>query len=201
MASSSNRPAEEDKIDDRALVERARRGDTAAFDELVRLYQGRIYGLVYHMTGNREDAEDLVQTTFVKAHGSLARFRGQSAFYTWLYRIAVNTAINFVKKRSRHTALSLNDMDQAIERDPDYVSLAARESPVRDAALTELQERLNRALLTLSEKHRTVVVLHDVQGMPHEEIARLLGCSEGTVRSRLFYARRLLQNELLEFAP
>ncbi len=187
--------------DDRALVASASQGDLGAYDQLVRRYQARIYGLVYNMTSSKEDAEDLVQDVFVKAFSSLKGFRGTSSFYTWIYRIAINRTINFLKKRKKRQALSLNDVDEGVERDPAYVELSARESPARDTSLLELQEKLNKALLTLSEKHRTVVVLHDIQGLPHEEIARMTGCSEGTVRSRLFYARQQLQGELAEFAP
>ena len=196
---SNTRPAEPEN--ERVLVGRASRGDLAAYDELVRRYQTRIYSLAYNMTSNKEDAEDMVQDVFVKAFSALKNFQGTSSFYTWIYRIAINRTINFLKKRKRKQALSLNDVDEGVERDPAYVELSARESPVRDASLAELQEKLNKALLTLSEKHRTVVVLHDIQGMPHDEIARMTGCSEGTVRSRLFYARQQLQGELAEFAP
>jgi RNA polymerase sigma-70 factor (ECF subfamily) len=188
-------------LDDAVLVERARRHDREAYSELIRRYQRKIYALVYNMTSNKEDAEDLVQDIFVKAYASLSNFRGNASFYTWVYRIGVNRTINFLKKRKRQTGISLDDMDEAVERDPAYVELSARESPFRDATLSELQERLNKALLTLSEKHRTVVVLHDIQGVPHEEIARMLKCSQGTVRSRLFYARQQLQAELGDLAP
>jgi RNA polymerase sigma factor (sigma-70 family) len=184
---------------DRDLVVRARARDMAAYDELIRRYQRKIYQLVYNMTSNREDAEDLTQDVFVKAYSALEHFKGDSSFYTWVYRIAVNRTINYLKKRRRNQALSLDDMDQAVERDPDYVELRSRESPVRDATLSELQKKLNEALQTLSEKHRTVVVLHDIQGIQHDEIGRMLGCSEGTVRSRLFYARQELQKQLTEF--
>lgn len=186
---------------DRDLVERARQQDLAAYDELIRRYQRKIYQLVYNMTSNRQDAEDLVQDVFVKAYTAMKYFKGDSSFYTWVYRIAVNRTINFLKKRNRNPGLSLDDMDQAVERDAAYVELRSRESPVRDASLSELQKKLNEALQTLSEKHRTVVVLHDIQGIQHDEIARMLGCSEGTVRSRLFYARQELQKQLTEFAP
>jgi RNA polymerase sigma factor (sigma-70 family) len=186
---------------DRELVAKSSQGDLGAYDELVRRYQTRIYSLAYNMTSNKEDAEDMVQDVFVKAYASLKNFRGTSSFYTWIYRIAINRTINFLKKRKKKQTLSLNDVDEGVERDPAYVELSARESPVRDASLAELQEKLNKALLTLSEKHRTVVVLHDIEGMPHDEIARMTGCSEGTVRSRLFYARQMLQGELAEFAP
>jgi len=192
---------DEAEIDERDLLARARQGEMLAYDQLVRHYQGRIYALVYNMTSNKEDAEDLVQDVFVKAYASLKQFEGKSSFYTWVYRIAINRTLNFLKKRQRHPKLSLNEVEDGVERDPAYVELSARESPFRDATLSELQEKLNRALMTLSEKHRTVVVLHDIQGVPHEEIAKMIGCSQGTVRSRLFYARQQLQAELSEFAP
>ncbi len=186
---------------DAELVRRARRGDVAAYDRLVEIYQTRVYGLIYNMTGNREDAEDLTQDVFIRAYKALPKFSGRSSFYTWIYRIAVNRTINFLKQRNRVKRLSLDDVDLGLERDPAYVEISGRNSPARDLSITELQERLNKALQTLSEKHRTVVVLHDIQGVPHEEIARMLHCSPGTVRSRLFYARQLLQAELQDLAP
>lgn len=185
-------------IPEEEWILRAQRGDLQAFDKLMTEVQGRIYGLLYNMTSSKEDAEDLLQEVFVKAHQSLPKFRGQSSFYTWVYRIAVNRAINFVKKRKRRQGLSLDDLDLGVERDPALVEMANLDTPERNVRLKELQEKLNMALQTLSEKHRTVVVLHDIQGMPHHEIAEILGCSSGTVRSRLFYARRQLQAYLSE---
>lgn len=193
----------EDAAEIRALVARASQHDLDAYNELVSRHQKKIYALVYNMTSNREDTEDLVQDIFVKAYRSLGHFKGDSSFYTWIYRIAVNRTINFLKKRKRITtgAMSLDNVDLGIERDPDFIDLSSRSSPFRDMTITELQEKLNRALQTLSEKHRTVVVMHDIQGVPHDEIANIVGCSAGTVRSRLFYARQQLQKELAEFAP
>ena len=170
-----------------------------AFDELVERYHGKIYGLTYNMTSNREDAEDLTQEVFVKAFNALPRFKGKSSFYTWLYRIAVNKTINYRKKRNRKRALSLDQFDQEIKTDDIYHDLTTKGSPLRNLSLTELQKKLNEALQSLSEKHRTVVVMHDMQGIPHEEIAKVVGASVGTVRSRLFYARRQMQAELTEF--
>ena len=158
-----------------------------------------IYGLTYNMTSNREDAEDLTQEVFVKAFEALPRFKGNSSFYTWLYRIAVNKTINYRKKRNRKRALSLDQFDQEIKMDDTYHELTAKGSPLRSISLSELQEKLNEALQKLSEKHRTVVVMHDMQGIPHEEIAKVVKASVGTVRSRLFYARRQMQAELTEF--
>ena len=201
MTREPPQPQDPPPVDDRTLAARAREGDDQAFEELIRQYHGKLYGLIYNMTSNREDTEDLLQEVFTKAHSSLKRFEGKSSFYTWIYRIAINRTINYLKRRRKRQTLSLDSIGGAVERDRAYLELSSRESPVRDVRLTELQERLNKALLTLSEKHRTVVVMHDIQGIPHQEIAKVLGVSEGTLRSRLFYARQQLQSELSEFAP
>jgi RNA polymerase sigma-70 factor (ECF subfamily) len=193
-------PAAEDSGSDRNLVEAARAGDLGAFDELVRRYQERIYGLVYHMTSNHEDANDLAQEAFVKAWKALKNFKGDSSFYTWVYRIAVNHTLNYLKQRRNRTVhLSLNDLDFNAEHDPDLVQLISHKNPRRDVNLRELGEKLNEAMLKLSEEHRAVVTMHDIQGMPHDEIARVLQCNPGTVRSRLFYARQQMQAWLSDF--
>lgn len=184
---------------DQELVLKAQQGDVHAFDELVERYHGKIYGLTYNMTSNREDAEDLTQEVFIKAFQALPRFKGKSSFYTWLYRIAVNKTINYRKKRNRKRAMSLDQFDQEIKLDDVYRDLTSKGSPLRNLSLSELQKKLNEAMQNLSEKHRTVVVLHDMQGIPHEEIAKMVGASVGTIRSRLFYARRQLQAELTEY--
>lgn len=189
-------PAQVPAVDlaDRELVRRAQSGDKVAYDDLVQRYQERIYATIYHMTSNHEDASDLAQDVFVRAWTALRSFKGDSSFYTWIYRIAVNRTINFLKqRRNRSTHLSLNDLEVGTENDPEMVELVSHRTPRRDAALSELQQRLNSALQKLSEEHRTVVTLHDVQGLAHEEIARILKCNPGTVRSRLFYARQQLQ--------
>jgi len=186
-------------LEDRALVRRAKSCDLAAYDELVRRYQERIYATLYHMTANHEDANDLAQEAFIKAYHSLRSFKGDSTFFTWLYRIAVNRTINFLKQRKHKTHLSLNDLDFNAEHDPDLVALISDKTPRRDAGLTELQEKLNAAMLQLSDTHRLVVALHDVQGLSHEEISRIMDCNVGTVRSRLFYARQQLQSLLSEY--
>jgi RNA polymerase sigma factor (sigma-70 family) len=181
------------------LVRRAQRGDLAAYDELVKRYQERIYATVYHMTSNHEDANDLAQDSFIKAFQALKSFKGGSSFYTWLYRIAVNKTINFLKQRKNRVHMSLNDLDFNTENNPDLVALISDKTPRREAGLNELSEKLNAALLKLSEPHRVVVVLHDVQGQSHEEIAEIMDCNIGTVRSRLFYARQQLQSLLADY--
>jgi RNA polymerase sigma-70 factor (ECF subfamily) len=185
--------------EDEALVARAQRGDTGAFDVLVERYKQRLYATVYHMTSNHEDANDLVQDTFIKAYKSLRSFKRQSSFYTWIYRIAVNRTINFVKRRKDRGHLSLNDVDASIETDPDYVELMSHVTPRREVGLNELQEKLNESMQKLSDEHRAVVVMHDVQGMTHADIAKVIHCSEGTVRSRLYYARQQLQGLLGDY--
>jgi len=181
------------------LVARTQEGDARAFDELVVKYTPRLYGLVYNMTANHEDANDLLQEVFAKAFRSINGFRGKSSFYTWIHSIAVNMTINFLKKRGRRFQMSLDDVDLNIQNDKEFIELTARSSPVREADLGELQQKLNEAMLKLSPEHRAVVTMFDIQGMPHAEISKILGVSEGTIRSRLFYAHRQLQAYLDEF--
>jgi RNA polymerase sigma-70 factor (ECF subfamily) len=186
-----------DDLGDVALVRAARGGDLDAFDGLVVRHRERIYNLIYHMTSHHEDATDLAQDVFVKAWKALGNFKGESSFYTWVYRIAVNHTLNHLKQRRNRTVhLSLNDMDFNAENDPDLVQLVSHQTPRRAASLKELSQRLNAAMQKLSEEHRAVVVMHDIQGMPHDEIAGVLDCNPGTVRSRLYYARQQLQAHL-----
>ena len=184
---------------DAALVQRSQQGDLASYDGLVRRYQERVYNTVYHMTSNHEDANDLTQESFIKAFRALRSFKGDSSFYTWVYRIAVNKTINFLKQRKNRVQLSLNDLDLNAEHDPDLVALVSEKTPRRALGLAELQEKLNVAMQKLSETHRLVVTLHDIQGLPHEEIGRIMDCNVGTVRSRLFYARQQLQGHLADY--
>lgn len=186
---------------DSVLVARTQEGDPAAFDELIRKYNTRLYGLVFNMTSNHEDTNDLLQDIFAKAYRSIGGFRGHSSFYTWLHTIGVNMTINFLKKRNRRYSLSMDDAESTLQSDKEFIELTTSGvgNPVREANLNELQRRLNDALQKLSEEHRVVVVMFDIQGMPHGEISKILGVSEGTIRSRLFYAHKQLQNYLEEF--
>jgi len=185
--------------DDLELVRRVQGGNLPAYDELVRRYQERIYATLYHMTSNHEDANDLAQESFIKAFQAIRSFKGDSSFFTWLYRIAVNKTINFLKQRRNRGHMSLNDLDLNAEHDPALVALISDKTPRRDLNLTELQEKLNAALLKLSEDHRLVVTLHDIQGLSHEQISKIMDCNVGTVRSRLFYARQQLQGFLSDY--
>ena len=185
--------------EDQELVARTQSGDPSAFDQLVVKYTPRLYGLVYNMTSNHEDTNDLLQDIFSKAYKAIRGFRGKSSFYTWIHSIAVNMTLNFLKKRGRRFQLSLDDVDASVQNDKEFMELTATSSPVREADLAELQRRLNEAMMKLSDEHRAVVTMFHIQGMPHAEISKILRVSEGTVRSRLFYANRQLQNYLDEF--
>jgi RNA polymerase sigma-70 factor (ECF subfamily) len=183
---------------DQDLVTRAREGDTRAFDALILKYGDKLYGLIYHMTSHKEDTHDLLQEVFARAYQSLKSFRGNSSFYTWIYQIAVNLTLNFLKKRKRRSGLSLNDLEASAQQDPALIDSTHEANPERQTNLNELQIKLNEAMQKLSEPHRMVVTMFDIQGMSHGEIAKVLKTSEGTIRSRLHYAHLQLQSALQE---
>jgi RNA polymerase sigma factor (sigma-70 family) len=187
--------------EDVQLVNRAQAGDPKAFDALVLKHTSKLYGLVYHMTSNHDDTNDLLQDIWTKVYRSLAGFRGASRFTTWLHSIAVNMSINFVKRRARRRALSFEEAapGEVGEIGPAEVLLVSPHTPRSEASLGELQQRLSEALEQLTPDHRAVVTMFDIQGMAHAEISKILGVSEGTVRSRLFYAHRQLQSYLSDF--
>lgn len=189
----------ETPVGDSELVQKSREGDLAAFDELITRYRDRIYRITYQMTSNHDDANDLAQEAFIRAFRSIGKFRGQSSFYTWIYRIAVNLTLNFLKKSGKRRNFSLDDTDSSIHRDPVLIDLFHEDTPERGAGISELRQKIHRALQELTPNHRTVVVMHDIENMTHGEIAKILGINEGTVRSRLFYARRQLQALLSEY--
>ncbi len=181
---------------DQDLVTRAKNGDTRAFDALILKYGDKLFGLVYSMTSHKEDTHDLLQEIFAKAYQALPSFKGNSTFYTWIYQIATNRTLNFLKKRKNRTATSLDDMESSIQQDPALIDTTHDANPERRTNINELQKRLNEAMMGLSEAHRMVVTLFDVQGMSHGEIAKVMETSEGTIRSRLHYAHLQLQSAL-----
>ncbi|MDC0368170.1 sigma-70 family RNA polymerase sigma factor [Opitutales bacterium] len=183
-----------------SLVQRAKTGDLSAFDSLMVRYRQRLYAVIYNMTMNAEDAADLTQESFVKAFRSLSKFREKSSFYTWLYRIGVNLTLTFLKKRKIRQFFSFDQAsdDGGMSKDLEAVSSTSTTS-VKKALNNELHEKLNEALSKLSDKHRTIVVLFEIDGLGHKEIAKIMNCTEGTVRSRLFYAKQQLQSYLSEY--
>lgn len=192
--------ASKDLSEDVHLVSRAQSGEAVAFDQLVLKHSGKLYGLVFNMTNNHHDTNDLLQDIWTKVYRSLAGFRGASRFTTWLHSIAVNMTINFVKRRTRKQTVSLDDSPAAEDGAPlKETILVSPHTPRTEATLTELQSRLTHALEQLTPEHRAVVTMFDIHGMPHAEISKILSVSEGTVRSRLFYAHKQLQNFLADF--
>jgi RNA polymerase sigma-70 factor (ECF subfamily) len=184
---------------DRIVVQRVQAGEVAAFDNLILKYRERVFGVVYNMTSNREDAADLTQDAFIKAFQSIHRFQAQSSFFTWLYRIAVNSTLTHLRKAKLRTFFSfekITDEDKTAEL---VNQMTDKKGADRDLYIRELQEKLNEAMMKLSIKHRTVVTLFEIEGVSHEEIAEIMNCSVGTVRSRLHYAKQLLQAELQRY--
>ncbi|MGE0708566.1 MAG: RNA polymerase sigma factor [Planctomycetota bacterium] len=183
----------EERAYDMELVRRAKGGDRDAFQELYERHRHKVYRVAVGMTRNQEDALDVVQDTFVKAHRSLERFEGRSSIGTWLCQIATHRAIDMGRRQKVRRADPLEE--GAVP------GTKAGAAPVEKAQAEELREKLEEALGQLSEKHRTVFVLYTVKGMSYKEIASTLEISIGTVMSRLFYARKNLQSLLAEFAP
>jgi RNA polymerase sigma-70 factor (ECF subfamily) len=181
---------------DWSIVLQVQAGDVAAFDQLIRKYRERVYAMVYHMTANREDAADLTQDAFIKAFQSIHRFQGQSSFFTWLYRIALNGALTHIRRNKLRSFFSFDK----VQEDPAVAAvlnqLTDKGDVPREVFVGELQQKLNEAMMKLSIPHRTVVTLFEIDGLSHEEIASIMHCSLGTVRSRLHYAKQFLQAEL-----
>jgi RNA polymerase sigma-70 factor (ECF subfamily) len=193
---SPDKPA--DEVGD--LVSRAQSGDLAAFDSIMLLYRERLYGVIYNMTFNHEDAADLSQEAFVKAFRSLKKFKGKSSFFTWLYRIGVNMTLSHLQRKKTRRFFSFEQITEGNASVKDLDKFSSSEfSSVRNTLLNELHEKLNEALLKLSDKHRTIVVLYEIDDLSHKEIATIMKCTEGTVRSRLHYAKIQLQSLLSDY--
>lgn len=180
------------------LVRRSQRGDNAAFEELVRQYQDKIYALSYHLSGNQADAEDLAQEAFVKAFYALRGFRNEADFGTWMHRITVNLWIN-VRRREKPT-VSLDEPVRTGEGEVQRELAAAAHEPQEVLEHKEFQCFVQRALRELSREHRVVLVLREMQGYSYEDIARVLGCSLGTVKSRINRARAALKGKTRDLA-
>ena len=184
---------------DAALVARVQEGDSTAFNTLVERHRERLFSIIYNLTSNREDASDLIQDTFIKAFRSIGNFKGKSSFYTWLYRIAINTTYTHLKRHRLRRFFSLENAQDEMSNTEIVETLTAKTKAEKPTLVAELQEKLNEAMQTLSLKHRTVVTLFEIEGMSHNEIAEIMNCSVGTVRSRLHYAKQELQSVLKEY--
>ncbi|MEN9704433.1 MAG: hypothetical protein RLZZ393_312 [Pseudomonadota bacterium] len=183
---------------DLSLVQRVQRGDKGAFDVLVRKYQHKVVKLVMRYMRDPADAEDVAQEAFIKAYRALPQFRGESAFYTWLYRIAINTAKNAIVSRDRSPVeydLDLQDQEGSYDMQG---RLADTETPEALALTDEIRTIVNKAIEALPEDLRTAIVLRELEGLSYEEIAAAMDCPVGTVRSRIFRAREAIDRKLAE---
>ena len=185
---------------DKKLVKRVQRGDKGAFDLLVLKYQHKIVNLVMRYVRDPELAQDITQEAFIKAYRALPRFRGDSAFYTWMYRIAVNTAKNHLaaqRRRPMNVELDLQDPDQYDL----HAQLKETDTPEAITLSNETREAVERAIAALPEDLRTAIILRELEGMSYEEIAQTMECPVGTVRSRIFRARDAISKKIGSLTP
>ncbi|HEY1555670.1 MAG TPA: sigma-70 family RNA polymerase sigma factor [Kofleriaceae bacterium] len=193
---STGRDSSATAIDDHDLVRAARGGDREAFRTLFDRYHRRAYALAFGVLRNQDDALDVVQDAFIKAHEHLDKFEGASGFYTWLYRIVMNLAIDLLRKHRRATPVELDVLDSGA--DDALLPRLLGGNPGRALLDKEIRARIDAALAELSDNHRTVLVLRELEGLSYEEIARAMRCSKGTIMSRLFHARRNMQKQLVD---
>ena len=185
----------EPPIDDQELIARCQRGDLSAYEPLVNKYRERVYAQAFNLTRNADDAHDLCQETFVKAWKSISRFRGQSSFYTWLYRIATNLGIDLIRSKEKRQT---TEFDDALEKEEteENKPFAHQHLPSDELQQKELGQAIDDAIAKLTPEHREVIVLREFEGLDYKDIAKAIGCSIGTVMSRLHYARAHLQKIL-----
>ena len=184
-------------VPDLSLVERCRANDETAFNEVVTRYKAKVYNYIYRMTGSSDDAEDLTQEVFIRMYTSIDSFRSQSSLNTWLFRIASNLCVDrFRRGKNRTAAYSLDEPVLGGETEGRHEVPDTTYEPHRLLENVEMAEQIQHALAQLPEKLRATLILHDVEGMPYEEIAQVVGCPLGTVKSRLFNARMQLRQKL-----
>ena len=193
-------PPESNESDDekalvRRLVQRAKKGDRDAYRGLVERYQKRVFGILYGMLHSREDAMELTQDVFIKVYQRIKEFEEKSSFYTWVYRIAFNLAIDF---RRREWKKVHTEYDDSVETEGADDSVLQRDRPNPEQAMQsqELGDQIRRALETLPDEQKQVLLLREVEGLSYQEMAESMGCSIGTIMSRLFYARKKMQAQL-----
>ncbi|HEY4241553.1 MAG TPA: sigma-70 family RNA polymerase sigma factor [Kofleriaceae bacterium] len=188
-------------VDEPDLVEAAQRGDRGAFQTLFERHHRRAYALALGVLRNPDDAMDVVQDAFIKAHKHLAKFEGGSSFYTWLYRIVMNLCIDQLRRKRRAKPVELDETRLDADGEGELVPRVLSGNPGRALMDQEIRARIDQALGELSDNHRAVLVMRELEGLSYEEMATLMGCSKGTIMSRLFHARRNLQVRLLDLMP
>ena len=182
------------ELTDWELVKKSQAGDVDAFQQLVSRYHQKVFTVILGLLRDREDAMEVAQETFFRAYRKITSFQGGSSFYTWLYRIAVNIAIDAQRRQKRNPLEFRDSMDAAFEERNE-----AAKDPFSDLHDKELRQHLINAINELTPEHKAVIVLRTVEGLSYKDIGEILGCSEGTVMSRLHYARKKLQEKLSAF--
>ncbi|MBO5364588.1 MAG: sigma-70 family RNA polymerase sigma factor [Clostridia bacterium] len=185
-------------LSEQELIQSAQAGNAVAFEQLIADHQKSIFSIAYRIAGNQEDAADMTQEVLVKVFRNLKNFRGDSKFSTWLYRVATTTCLDEQKKQRRHTAYSL---DEELETEDGSLATDLRDTgptPEESAERKAIQQAIHLAIGKLKEEHKKVILLREVRGLSYEEIAKILKCSEGTVKSRINRARENLKKILLQ---
>ena len=184
-----------EKNNDKELVKRAQKGDKAAFDTLVTKYHPKVVNLVTRFVKNADDAQDVAQEAFIKAYRGLKNFRGDSAFYTWLYRIAINSAKNYLVSQGRKSPAYAVDVEDA-EHMESATNLKEYDTPEGNMLTDEIEQTVYKAIKDLPEDLKTAITLRELEGMSYDEIANVMECPIGTVRSRIFRAREAIDKHL-----
>tara|TARA_Y100000590_G_C15401342_1_gene893916 strand:- start:16 stop:651 length:636 start_codon:yes stop_codon:yes gene_type:complete len=187
------------KDEDIALVHRAQKGDYRAFDLLILKYQARVITLANKFVNDKQIAEDIAQESFIKVYKSIGSFRGESAFFTWLYRVAVNTAKNYLSSKKRKKEMLVSDITDSDTTDP--LSALTTESPEDILAANNLREIILKSFGDLPEEIRTALSLREFEGLSYQEIGKILDCPVGTVRSRIFRGREQIQEAIDHLLP
>ena len=182
------------ELSDWELVQKCQGGDTASFQELVSRYHQKVYMVIVGLLRNPDDAMEVAQETFFRAYRKITSFQGQASFYTWLYRIAVNISIDYQRRQKRSPLEFRESMDEVLEQQKEVAK-----DPFSDVHDRQLREKLLSAISDLTPEHKAVIVLRTLEGLSYKDIGEILGCSEGTVMSRLHYARKKLQGKLSAF--
>ncbi len=183
--------------EDRNLIEKAQQGNISAFEELVQKYDRRILSLAYQFTRNTEDAKDIYQEVLMRVYNKLNRFRFESNFYTWLYRIVVNCAINYLKRRTRHSHQSIDEINE--RQGWDWVTLDTGPTPETLAISTEIREKIHATIETLPLMQKVIFILRFLEDFKIKDIAQIIGRSEGTVKNQLFRSTEKMRESLASY--